>query len=171
MSIRATTRRNARAFAMFDERLPVVGWQRSPGIRAPRPRSMLRAAAPGYVTGLAAGGSVSLATPEDTRCDAATQTQLAVRVSATWRRALVPVRSDADGPPQSDPITVHSEAAARGTRETYDNRSRRTATRTHHPRRHQLAIDVHPPTSPAGEPDSRPARRFRAARLPPPYRR
>jgi predicted acyl esterase len=106
-----------------------------------------------YVTGLAANERMSLVTPKGKTM----YTQQADSLGGLLFRNVPPgsgyrVRSVPNGV-QSGPITVHSDAAAPWDPSIYnqsipDNGYTYLTTRDGT----QLAIDVHPPTSPAGEP-------------------
>jgi uncharacterized protein len=106
-----------------------------------------------YVTGLAPGAQLSLITPAGTTL----YTQQADSLGGLLFRNVPPgsgyrVRLASNGE-QSGPLTVHSDAAAPWDPGIYnqsipDNGYTYLTTRDGT----QLAIDVHPPTSPAGEP-------------------
>ncbi len=106
-----------------------------------------------YVTGLAPGAQMSLLTSAGTTL----YTQSADSLGGLLFRNVAPgsgyrVRLNANGA-ESGPITVHSDAAAPWDPSIYnqsipDNGYTYLTTRDGT----QLAIDVHPPTSPAGEP-------------------
>jgi predicted acyl esterase len=106
-----------------------------------------------YVTGLAPGERMSLVNPAGT----AIVTQPADSLGGLLFRGVQPgsgyrVRA-ASGGAESAPVTVHSNAAAPWDADVYnqsitDNGYTYLTTRDGT----QLAIDVHPPTSPAGEP-------------------
>jgi uncharacterized protein len=106
-----------------------------------------------YVTGAPASAQMSLLSSQGTTL----ATQNADSLGGLLFRSVPPgsgyhVRLDADGQ-QSPPITVHSDAAAPWDPGIYsqtipDNGYTYLTTRDGT----QLAIDVHPPTSPAGEP-------------------
>jgi uncharacterized protein len=106
-----------------------------------------------YVTGLAPGATMSLITPTGSTL----YTQRADSLGGLLFRNVPPgggyrARLDPNGP-DSGPITVHSDAAAPWDPGIYhqsipDNGYTYLTTRDGT----QLAIDVHPPTSPAGEP-------------------
>jgi uncharacterized protein len=106
-----------------------------------------------YVTGLAPGKKVSLVTPQGSTL----YTQPADSLGGLLFRNVPPgsgyrVRTAAGGS-ESGPVTVHSNAAAPWDPDIYnqsipDNGYTYLTTRDGI----QLAIDVHPPTSPAGEP-------------------
>src|SRR5436853_5572189 len=106
-----------------------------------------------YVTGLAPNAQMSLLTSKGTTL----YTQNADSLGGLLFRNVPPgkgyrVQLDPNGP-KSGPITVHSDAAAPWDPDIYnqsipDNGYTYLTTRDGT----QLAIDVHPPTSPAGEP-------------------
>jgi hypothetical protein len=106
-----------------------------------------------YVTGLAPDATMSLLGPSGKTVD----TQQADSLGGLLFRNVPPgggyrVRSKADGS-ESAPVTVHSDAAAPWDPSVYnqsipDNGYTYLTTRDGT----QLAIDVHPPTAPAGEP-------------------
>ncbi len=106
-----------------------------------------------YVTGLAPNASMSLLRPNGTTL----YTQKADSLGGLLFRNVPPgggyrVRAAADGT-ESGPITVHSDAAAPWDPGAY-NQSIPDQGYTYLTTRDgtQLAIDVHPPASPAGEP-------------------
>src|ERR1041384_6596710 len=106
-----------------------------------------------YVTGLTPGAQMSLITPQGTTL----YTQNANSLGGLLFRNVPPgdgyvARLDSDGSP-SAPLTVHNYQAAPGDPRAYqqpitDNGYTYLTTRDGT----KLAIDVHPPTSPAGEP-------------------
>jgi len=106
-----------------------------------------------YVTGLAPNARMSLLSPRGTTL----YTQQADSLGGLLFRNVPPgsgyrVRSEPDGA-ESSPITVHSDAAAPWDPGIY-NQSIPDEGYTYLTTRDgtQLAIDVHPPTAPAGEP-------------------
>jgi hypothetical protein len=104
-----------------------------------------------YVTGLAPNAQASLVTPQRTTL----YTQQADSLGGLLFRSVSPGSGYqvSSGGAESGPITVHSDAAAPWDPGIYnqsiaDNGYTYLTTRDGT----QLAIDVHPPTSPAGEP-------------------
>jgi len=154
MSTRPTTRRSARAFAMLTSLTLVVGFMTA--ARASGSTATFRASGSVnqvYVTGLAPSDQMSLVAPAGQTL----KTQQANSLGGLLFRNVPPaagyhVRRDADGL-KSGPLTVYSDKAAPWNPGIYnqsipDNGYTYLTTRDGT----QLAIDVHPPTSPAGEP-------------------
>jgi len=125
----------------------------APGANADATISAHGSAEQVYVTGLAPNARMSLITPKGKRL----YTQRADSLGGLLFRNVAPgtgyrVRTYPRGA-QSDPVTVHSDAAAPWDPSVYnqtisDSGYSYLTTRDGT----QLAIDVHPPTSPAGEP-------------------
>ena len=154
MSIRPTTRRNARAFVILTIVCLVAGLTAATGASGATPAfTAAGSARQVYVTGLAPAAQMSLLTSGGQTV----ATQNADAQGGLLFRDVTPadgyrVRLDADGE-QSDPLTVHSEQAAPWDPAIYNQSipsngygylTTRDGTK--------LSIYVHPPTSPAGEP-------------------
>ena len=154
MSTRPTIRRSARAFAMVTSVALVVGLMASSHASASTPTfRAVGSAQQVYVTGLAASAQMSLVSPAGQTL----QTKSADSLGGLLFRNVPPatgyhVRLTSNGL-QSGALTVHSNAAAPWDPAIYnqsipDNGYTYLTTRDGT----KLAIDVHPPTSPAGEP-------------------
>ncbi len=154
MSTRPTTRRSARAFAVLTSVSLVVGLTAASRASASTPAfSAAGSAKQVYVTGLAPSAQASLITPAGQTL----KTQRADSLGGLLFRDVPPatgyrVRRVSDGV-QSGVLTVHSEQAAPWNPGVYnqsipDNGYGYLTTRDGT----KLAIYVHPPTSPAGEP-------------------
>ena len=154
MSTRLAMRRTTRIFAVFTSAALAVGFAAAGRGGAATPTFQAAGSVEQvYVTGLAPGASASLVAPGG----ATLADQPADSLGGLLFRNVPPgdgylVRADADGE-ESGPLTVHSDAAAPWDPSIYDqsitdNGYTYLTTRDGT----QLAIDVHPPTSPAGEP-------------------
>jgi len=148
-----TTRRGRHAAALVISTL-VVGSMTVAAVSASSPHfNAVGSAEQVYVTGLAPSAQMSLLTPSGHTL----ATQDADSLGGLLFRNVTPgsgyrVRLTSDGA-ESQPITVHTDAAAPWDPSIY-NQSIPDSGYTYLTTRDgtQLAIDVHPPTSPAGEP-------------------
>jgi hypothetical protein len=149
----STVRRGARAFGLLTSVSLVVGLMSAPHASAAPSFQAAGSVDQVYVTGLSPSVQASLLGAGGQTV----ATQTADSLGGLLFRNVPPaagyrVRTDADGL-ESDAIAVHSDSAAPWNPEIYDQSipdngytylTTRDGTR--------LAIDVHPPTSPAGEP-------------------
>ncbi|MDQ1460784.1 MAG: uncharacterized protein QOI08_2268 [Actinomycetota bacterium] len=154
MTTRPTVRRSARAFGMLVSVSLVLGLMTAIGASAATPTFRASGSARQvYVTGLAPSAQMSLVTPAGQTL----KTQKADALGGLLFRDVPPangyrVRRVSDGL-QSAPLTVHSEQAAPWNPGIY-NQSIPAGGYTYLTTRDgtKLAVDVHLPTSPAGEP-------------------